>query len=245
MKVLLLGGHGYLGPHVVEALEGHYDLRITDIKPIDSPHETMQVDIAAADQVRRAAEGTDAIVNCSVLRNDRKLAFDVNTLGTYNAMRAAVELGHRRFINTGPHFTIVGSSYTAYDFDIREEAPPHSGLNLYAFSKSAGQEICRVFTQQYPIHVICMLYISFRPPEPELGREGHGINSFAVTFRDAAQAIKLALEADLEKMPSRNEVFFVTADLPHGQYSNAKARRLLGFAPQDTLEKYWRKPSMT
>ena len=245
MKVLLLGGHGHLGPHVVEALESHYDLRVTDIKPIDSPHETMQVDIADADQVRRAAEGTDAIVNCSVLRGDRKLAFDVNTLGTYNAMRAAVELGHGRFINTGPHFTIVGSSYTAYDFDICEEVPPHSGLSLYALSKSVGQEICRVFTDHYPIHVICMLYISFRPPEPEPGHEGHGINSFAVTFRDAARAIKLALEADLEKMPSRNEVFFITADLPHGQYSNTKARRLLGFAPQDTMEKYWRKPNTT
>ena len=59
MKVLLLGGNGFLGPHVVNELQGDYELRITDIVPIESKHETMQVDISDPDQVRRATEGTD------------------------------------------------------------------------------------------------------------------------------------------------------------------------------------------
>ena len=54
MKVLLLGGNGFLGPHVVNQLQDTYELRITDIVPIDSPHETMQVDVSDLDQVRRA-----------------------------------------------------------------------------------------------------------------------------------------------------------------------------------------------
>ena len=54
---------------------------------------------------------SDAIVNCAVMRPDRRLAFGVNVLGTYNAISAAVAAGHRRFINTGPHFSIVGQTY--------------------------------------------------------------------------------------------------------------------------------------
>ncbi len=243
MKLLILGGHGILGPHVVKALEGHHQLRITDIVPIDTPHESMQVDVADLDQVMAAAEGMDAIVNCSVLRPDRKLAFDVNTLGAYNAIRAAVEYNMERLINTGPHYTITGPTYEGYDFDIRPDVPPHAGTGLYALSKSAGQEICRIFTENYPIHVLCMLFYSFRAPEPEPGEEGGDLTPFSVTFRDAAQAIKKAVEVDLETLPSKNEAFFVTTDLPHGQFSNTRTRRLLGWEPQDKLENYWRKPA--
>jgi nucleoside-diphosphate-sugar epimerase len=242
MKVLILGGNGILGPHAVKALEGHHQLRITDIVPIDSPHESMQVDVSDLDQVMEAAEGMEAIVNCSVLRQDRKLAFEVSTLGTYNAIRAAVEHKMGRFINTGPHFTITGPLYEHYDFGISTEVPPHAGTSLYALSKSAGQEICRIFTEHYPIHVLCLLFYNFRAPEPKPGEEGRDLTPFSVSFRDAGQAFKRGLEVDLDTLPSQNEVFFITTDLPHGLFSNEKARRLLGFEPQDKLEGYWRKP---
>ena len=241
MKVLLLGGNGFLGPHVVKELQGDYSLRITDIVEIDSPHETMCVDVSDIDQVRRAAEGTDVIVNCSVLRPDRKLAFDVNTLGTYNAIKTSTELGHTRFINTGPHFTQVGPSYENFDFEISEEVPLHSGLNLYAHSKSIGQEICQVFSDNHNINVLTMLFLSFRDPDPNPDEFGGNTNPFSVTFRDAARAIRKGLETDLNSLPSRCEIFFITTDTPHGRYRNYKARRLLGWEPQDSLEKYWRK----
>ena len=242
MKILLLGGNGFLGPHVVNELQGHYELRITDIMPIESEHETMQVDVSNLDQVRRATEGTDISINCSVLRPDRKIAFDVNTTGTYNGILAALENGHTRFVNTGPHFTQVGPSYEQYDFDINEEVPLHSGLNLYAHSKSVGQEICRVFSANHPIHVLTTLFLSFREAIPTPEQYGSDTNPFSVTFPDAARAIRKCLEVDLETLPSRSEIFHITTDTPHGRYSNAKARRLLGWEPQDLLEGYWRSP---
>lgn len=241
MKVLILGGDGMLGPWVVEALEGHCDLRVTDVSAIDTPHESMVVDVADFDQVMAAAEGMDAIVNCSVLRSDGKIAFDVNTLGTYNAVRAAVEHGMSRFINTGPHFTVAGSVYYDFDYGISEEVPAHPGTGLYALTKATGQEVCRLFSENHPIHILCLLFLSFKPPAPEPEAEGLDLNSFSVTFRDAGEAVRLALEVDLATLPSRNEVFFITTDLPHGKFSNTKAQRLLGFEPRDKLEKYWRR----
>jgi nucleoside-diphosphate-sugar epimerase len=232
---------------VVKELErcSDYSLRITDVKPPGkSPHETMTVDVSDLDQVRRAARGCDVIVNCSVLRPHRRVAWEVNTVGTYNAIRVAVDMGHKRVINTGPHFTITGEPYHPYDFGIVEEVPAHAGTGLYALSKSAGQEICRIFAEQYPIHVLCMLFLNFcatDPEDPRYGGRHHGLIPFSVTFPDAARAIRCALEADVDRLPSRNEVFFVTADLPHGKYSNHKARRLLGWRPQDSLETFYRR----
>src|SRR5262245_12487441 len=102
MKVLLLGANGYLGPHVVRALQSRHELRITDIRPPaeKTRHEYMYVDISSIEQVRKAARGMDAIVNLAVQRSNRKLAFDVNTRGCYNMMLAAVEQNIRRVINT-------------------------------------------------------------------------------------------------------------------------------------------------
>ena len=164
MKVLILGANGYLGPHVVKALEGEHELRITDIKPPPAPtrHEFRRVDITNFDQVTKAAEGQDAILNLAVLRGHRKIAFDVNTIGCYNVMLAAVKHRIRRVINTGPHFTVAGPSYEAFDFALHPDAPPQSGLNLYAHSKSLGQEVCRVFTEQHDIWVQDYLFYNFR-----------------------------------------------------------------------------------
>ena len=90
MKVVLLGANGYMGPHLVKVLEKFYQLRITDIMPIESEHETMVVDVTNLGQVMEATEGMDAIINCSVLRHDRKLAFDVSARGSYNVMHLSL-----------------------------------------------------------------------------------------------------------------------------------------------------------
>ena len=210
MKILILGGGGMLGPHLIETLEDHYTLRVTDIVPIDTPHETMQVDVANLDQVKTAAEGMDVIVNCSVLRTDRKVAFDVNSLGTYNAMRAAVDQKMTRFINTGPHYSVAGPRYYAYDFNISTEVPAHPGVgNLYAMSKSAGIAICDAFALNHPIHVVSVLMYHFDGPR-------------------ASVTIKHTLEVDLARLPSRHEKFWVDHDPPYGRLDTSKAEFLLG-----------------
>ena len=245
MKVLLLGGNGILGPHVVKALEGEHQLRITDVVPLDSPHETRYVDVADAQQVTAAAAGMDAIVNCAVYRRDPRTAFNVNTLGTYHAVRAAVAHGMDRFINTGPHYAVLGDRYMMFDNPVRDDVPVHPNFSAYPFSKAMGHEICQAFADSHPIHTMFMLFESFPSPSPEPGREGTGTSPFAVSFRDAAQAIKCGLEVDMARLPSRCEVFFITGPIPQGRFPNTKARSLLGFEPQDTLEEYWRKPAET
>lgn len=242
MNVLILGGNGILGPYVVKALEPDHTLRITDINSLeDTKHEFLIVDMASADQVMKAAAGMDAIINCSVLREHRQIAFDVNTGGCYNMMRAAVTHNIKRIINTGPHFTIAGPSYENYDFMTTEGIAPHAGTGLYALTKSLGQEICRVFTENHDLHVICLLFYGLKNPEHPRFYPGRDVTPFVVSLRDAAEACRLALEIDLKALPSKNEVFYTFTDIPHGKFSNAKAKKILGFAPKDKFEVMWHK----
>ena len=196
------------------------------------------VDIASPAEVHGAAAGMDAIVNCTVERVGRRTAFDVSARGCYNMMRAAVAHGIPRVINTGPHFTIQGKTYTTFDYEINPDVPPHPGTYLYALSKGVGQEICKVFTENHDVHVLTYLFYEFRDhDDPTLG----GDHPFAISWRDAAEAIRLGLSVDLATLPSRCEVFNIHADLPHQRFSNEKNRRLLGFTPQDRLEAMWRR----
>ena len=242
MKALIIGANGYLGPHVVKALEQHHELRITDIKPPaqKSRHEFFHVDVTSLDQVRKAARGMDAIINLSVLRPDRKLAFDVNTRGCYNMMVTAVEQGIRRIINTGPHLVVSGLPYDRFDFGITPDSPPQPGTHLYGLSKSLGQEICRVYAEHHDIYVQEYLFYAFRdvaklPP-------GTDATPFSISWGDAGEVFRLGLEIDLAKLPSRCEVFFVFADMPHGKYTNEKVKRILGLGFKDDLSVLWRKP---
>ena len=229
-----------LGPPVVRALEGEHELRITDINDLETQHEYLKVDASELDQVVDAAAGMDAIVNLSVLRKDRQLAFDVNARGCYNVMTAAVQHGIRRVINTGPHFTIAGPSYEQFDHLLGPDIPPQPGTYLYALTKSLGQEICRRFTENHDCHVITLLYYHLREPDDHAG-DGQDITPFAITWGDAAQAVRAALDVELETLPSRCEVFYVFADLPHQKFANEKVKRVLGWRPTDSLEPLWHK----
>ncbi len=239
MNVLILGGAGMLGPYVAKALAPHHTLRVTDVtRPAsDLPGEWVTVDASSYDQVMAAAEGMDAMINLSVLRHDRQIAFDVNTRGCYNMMQAAVAHGIRRVINTGPHFTLAGRTYESLDYDIGPDIPPQPGTNLYALTKSLGQEICRIYSEQHDIYVQTYLFYHFRDPaQIEVGSR-HA--PFAISWENAAEVFQLGLTLDLETLPSRCEVFNVFTDMPHGRFSNEKAKRILGFQPRADITGIW------
>ncbi len=246
MRVLLIGANGYLGPHVVTALAPHHRLRITDIQPPPAEikeqfgnHEFMDIDVTSPEQVVRAAEGMDAIVNLSVVRRDPVLAFRVNTLGCYHVMRAAVEHGIRRVINTGPHFTVAGPTYERLDHGIPPDVPPHPGTGLYPLSKSLGQEVCRAFAESHDVYVQEYLFYILRAKDQL--KPGAGGVPFVVTWADAAEVFRLGLEIDLAELPSRCEVFFILGDVPQAKFLNDKAKRILGFAPKDDVAALWRR----
>ena len=240
MNVLILGGAGMLGPYVARELVPAHALRITDVKPPaqELPGEFLLLDVSDLDAVVEAAAGMDAIVNLSVLRRDRQIAWDVSTRGCYNMMQAAVTHGIRRVINTGPHLTVAGHNITeCFDFGIGPDIPPQSGTGIYAISKSMGQEICRVFSVHHDISVQTYLFYHFVDPAAIQHDKSH--SPYVVSWENAAEAFSLGLEIDLDALPSRCELFYVFADMPHGKFSNEKAKRILGFQPRRDVDRLW------
>ena len=252
MKVLVLGVNGMLGPHALQVLFGRYDLRLTDLTDPhgvfhhttgfvadeeQKKHQFMKVDVSDPDQVMEAAAGMDAIVNLSVLRDDRQISFDVNVRGSYNIMAAAVRHGIQRVISSGAHFTVQGHHYERFDFNINPDVPSQPGLGMYPFTKALGLELSRVFTENHDVYLMWFLFYNFFDPDDFM----EVYAPFSVTWADAAEAIRCALDVDLDTLPSRCEAFNIFTDMPHQKFSNEKTKRLLNWKPQHSLEHFWRK----
>jgi nucleoside-diphosphate-sugar epimerase len=257
-KLCIYGAGGPVGAAAAAALRDHYTLRLTDVRPLDEiraagerqspgaplpevlppPHETRVVDIADYEQVRDAARGMDALINVSVVRHHLAPAFDVNLVGAYNVAKAAVELGIRRIIHTGPlHVSLDHNADFWWDFGVPDDAPLHPGGDLYAVSKFLGGEVTRIFAEEHGLEVVTFLYCHFMPGDGGEHPDGSGCWPFVTSWEDCGEAFLYGLR--VPSLPRPYEPFFICADTPHAKYPPHKAKRLLGWEAKDRFERLW------
>jgi nucleoside-diphosphate-sugar epimerase len=261
-QVTVYGACGPLGSAARPWLEDSYTLRLTDVlppeeatkrvasrfpnaprpSPVAPPHEFWRVDVGNWGEVSAAAEGAGALVNCSVLRERLDSAFRVNTIGAYNVVRAAVAHGIKRVIHTGPQtLNLEHPAGYGSDFDLPADVPIRAGANIYFHSKLLGLEICRTFAENHGLEVAALLVSSFVDPQRARRRpDGLAVIPSTVAWSDAGLAIRCAL--DVPALPSPFEALRIVGDLPHGKYSNTAARRVLGWAPRESLAPLWQAP---
>jgi nucleoside-diphosphate-sugar epimerase len=258
-RVVIFGAGGPLAAVTAQALERDHILRLADKRPLAEivaegrpqsrgapfprvlgpPHEVRVVDVTDYAQVREATRGMDAVINMTVIRPDPVEAFRVNTLGAYNIVRAAVECGIRRVVQTGPQQvtnTMPGGYWS--DFDLPTDVPPRPGVALYFISKFLGHELVRVFAEEHDLEAPTLVFGPFTNPE-DTEPDQLGCYPFLVSWADAAEAVRGALRAP--SFPRPFEIFNVVADLPHGKYRNDRTKRLLHWQPRDSLDVHWRR----
>ena len=256
-KVVVFGAGGPLASATAPLLAETHTVRLTDLRPLAEiiaagrpqsegaplptilgpPHETREVDVTNYEQVLAACAGMDAIVNCTVFRPESERAFKVNCLGAYNVMRAAVAQGIRRVVHTGPQMVmqeqIVGYRWNS---GVGSDVPMRPGVLVYLHSKYMGEEVVRTFAEAYGLEVPTFYFNHFANPAT-VEASSDGINSFTVSWNDAALALRRGLE--VPSLPRPFEIFLINADLPHGYVSNEKAKQLLGWQPRDRFEHRW------
>jgi hypothetical protein len=245
-----------------EALLPHYVLRLCDLRPlaerttaqsagaplpqpVPPPHEERQVDVTDYAQVLDAARGMDALINCTVVRPHLEAAFLVNTLGAFHVAKAAVELGIRRIIYTGPQLVIAEhpADYR-HDFDVHDDVPERPGSNLYGLSKYLGSEIMRRFAEMHDLEVAAFVYAHFRPADRLEDADGSGLYAFTTAWEDTGAPFLAALRAPSEAFERSFELFHIASRLPHGKIGGSdKTRRLLGWAPENDFARLWHRPA--
>ena len=225
MKVVVTGGSGLTGYHVVEDLFEHgYQVSIVDrVRPKNDLAPYRFVDLEDLGQAIGALGGADAVVHLAAIPrpiyDTNEVVFRTNVMTTFNVLEAATILGIQKVIYASS-ISVIG-----YPFFYRYFAPAYVPINEdhprlpqdpYAMSKYMGEEIASSFVRRGGINIISLRLAWVHTPEsfkaqlmPMWDDPAAGATNlwWYVDGRDAAQAFRLALESDLEG----HHAFFIGA----------------------------------
>jgi len=181
-KILVTGGAGFIGSHIVDALvrQKHF-VRILDnfssgkkenlagsIRKV----ELIKGDIRDQAVCRKAAKSMDHIIHQAALRSVPKSLVhpdeynQVNIGGTLNLLQAAVENKTKVFV-----FASSSSVYgNVNKFPEKESFLPQP-ISPYALTKLTGEHYCKIFGLNYKIATVALRYFNVFGPRQSLDDE--------------------------------------------------------------------------
>lgn len=183
MKVVVTGGAGFIGSHVVRRLldEGHEAAVIDSFSDFYAP-EIKRANVAGFGGRARVfeadicdfgamqgllAEGKfDAVVHLAAragvrpsIQNPRAY-IETNITGTYNMLEAARAAGTRKFIFASSS-SVYGLSKTV---PFSEGLPLPQTLSPYAATKLAGEQLCGNFSNLFGLQTVCLRFFTVYGP---------------------------------------------------------------------------------
>lgn len=279
MKVVVTGGSGLAGRLVIEHLvEQGYDVHNADTtKPEKVLAPFKLVDMTDTGQVFGALNGADAVAHLAAIPrptfHTNDVVFRTNMMAWFNVLEASAVLGIKRIVFASSMSVFgVPFFYRPYMpwYVPMDEDHPHLPQDPYALSKHLGEEMAEAYVRRTGDMTIISLRLSWiHTPEtfmqqivPLWEKPAAGAANLwsYVDSRDAAQAFRLGLEADLTghhpfviaardsfmKEPTRDLMarFYPDAEIRpeltgrSSILSSARATQILGYQPGYLWESY-------
>lgn len=224
-KIIVTGGSGNLGRWTLKALrDAGFETVNLDRQPPEEAHgEYVKIDLSDASALAAAFSGADAVVHLAAYQAPDMApypeVFRNNISATYNIFHAAAEAGVARVVHA--------SSIAAYGFlyapviwppdylPLDEDHPCHP-KDPYALSKVFGEQIADSYMGAGKMSAVSLrisgvnLDLTYQNLPERWKDPGAKMGTFwsYVDVRDAAQAFRLAVEADI----TGHEIFNIGAE---------------------------------
>ena len=191
MKTLVTGSSGFIGSHVVDALQQqNYEVYGIDNK-LDINAGEFHVDIRDAAAVTQTFKEfkPDVVLHhaaqISVTRSMTHPVYDatVNVIGTVNCLQAAVEAGVKRFIFASSGGCLYGETILP-----AVETQPALPESPYGVSKLCGEAYLKLFAEKFDLECIALRYANVYGPRQNPDGEAGVVAIFSKKFinRDPA-----------------------------------------------------------
>ena len=175
MRILVTGGAGFIGSHIVEHFQGKADIRVLDSlrsgyrKNLDGlDAEFIEGDIRDRAVVDRAMKGVDYVFHLaamiSVPESMTKIAecIDINGLGMINVLESAAAAGVKKLC-----FSTSAAIYGDNPVMPKVETMFPEPKSPYAITKLDGEYYCGMFTREGRLRTACLRYFNVFGPRQD------------------------------------------------------------------------------
>lgn len=227
MKIAVTGGNGRIGASIVEmALAQGYEVVSIDQSSaprINRPHYSfVQANLTDFEEFMQAIRGCDALIHMAAIpapgHHPDHEVHNNNVVASYNALRAAVEVGINRVCQASS-VNATGLAYSRwphFDYFHLDEQHPTYNEDPYSLSKWICEEQGNSFARRYEKMVIASLrFHGVVPKRSDMAQALHRGHTDAMTknlwaytlSEAAARACLLSLTADF----TGHEIFYIVA----------------------------------
>lgn len=169
-KCLVTGGAGFIGSHVVEQLlKLNHKVVIVDNESSDANEtfhwrndtENYKVDICDFESFSPLCKNVDVIFHLAAeariqpTLEDPILAAQTNVVGTCSVLQAARENNVKRVI-----YSSTSSAYGLKNKCPLKEDMAKDCLNPYSVTKTAGEELCKMYTELFGLETVSFRYFN-------------------------------------------------------------------------------------
>ena len=189
-RVLVIGGSGFIGSHVVEELLKTDVASVTVydnfVRSVVSNLSTSLGDqrcsvfpdggdIRDVDVLDQAVSNSDAVIHLAAMwllhcRDYPRTAFEVNVAGTFNVLEACAR--HR------VQKLVYSSSASVYGDAVEvpmTETHPFNNRNFYGATKIAGEAMCRAFFDRFGLEYVGLRYMNVYGPHQDQSAAYKGV----------------------------------------------------------------------
>ncbi|SDD30635.1 UDP-glucose 4-epimerase [Paenibacillus sp. UNCCL117] len=192
MKLIVTGGAGFIGSHLVDALTARgAEVHVIDnlyagkLEYVNRQAVLHQYDVESAEAREQVVRLKPDLVfhlaaQADVQQSVQAPGYDarVNVLGTLNMLEACREAGVRKLV-----FASTSGVYGDLAKDRIEEDDPAAPISFYALSKLAGEQYIRLFHRMFGLSYTILRYGNVYGPRQQAKGEGGVVALFTDKLR--------------------------------------------------------------